>query len=171
MCNRVASTTRNVSDTKMTSSGSMKNPTVHGFVCNNIIITKSEKTGVSYGAFQVHENSHLCSMLLDKVRDDWNIDTCIIGRECMAKHCSVHWLDKIGEAVEESRLRSNSNVTEQTLQELYEFEFVFNITLKVSFKGLSVDLDESLGEDVHIVSYKSCAADITSVSALRVQGK
>lgn len=139
-----------------------KNLTLDNVVCDNIKVVKHPQHTTLCASFGFSDRSGLYGQLLEAVKRCHHISACIIDPKCYDIHCTSLMLDPVLKVRGPNQGGSVQRVTQQALGELYESHPVFVATVDVTFENISIDLNESLGGRVYMVSYTSFTATTTS---------
>ena len=101
-------------------------------------------------------------LLLD-VKRDYKTVSCFIDPKCDNVHCKPVPID--GRNAARGPSPKTGRITDQTVGELFQSYPIFTAVVDVEFGGVSATLDESMDDNIRIVSYKSLR--VTSFSRLR----
>lgn len=128
-------------------------------VCDNIRMTNSENDSF-VATFGFSDRCGLYGGILQSIQDEDGVKGCIMDPLCSKVYCDP--IVVAGGTHVKVPGTEGTTVSPHTLSEICESHPVFTAMVSVTFKDVSIRLNESMGNGIYTVSYKSLEAKIIS---------
>lgn len=135
---------------------------VRNIVCDNVKVSEL-KDDVFIATFGFSERCGLYGDLLQDIKRDCRISSCIIDVSCSNIHCEPRPVQ--GNSAARGPSSSNGRAADQTVRDLCQSYPIFTAVVDVEFKNVSGRLNESVDGNINTVLYDSFK--VISMSKLR----